>query len=506
MPPPLALLLTTLGVLVLFRLDSRAYGRLGALWIPVIWLVLSGSRFLGQWLAILQGGSADAPDAMLEDGSAIDRVVFSALIILGILVLRQRRVRVRDVVRSNVFLSAFLLYCFLAIFWSDFPYVALKRYIKVIGHPVMALIVLTEPDVTVGLRRLMKSVGIVLVAYSITLIKYFPQVGRGFDTWTGSPVNRGVSTTKNELGYVCMVFGLFFLWNLLNVRLIEDRSTRRDELLVSGLFLGSVVWLLMQAQSATSTACLVGGGLLMVLLQSRLVSKRYIWLYAVVGLLILGMVQSFVNLSTVVMEAFGRDATLTDRTEVWADVLRLAPNPLIGAGFESFWLGPRLDQLHAKWWWKPTQAHNGYIETYLNLGWIGVALFAGMFLWTLWRAGRQLVERFEIGQFQLVLLVILAVYNITEATFKGIHPLWTLFTIAALSAIASKKPEAARQGVTSRGSSWQGDLRPRLTGGEGRMSGGRATPQDSNSRRPDDLRVGSSSVPSLSWRSGRSRV
>jgi O-antigen ligase len=206
------------------------------------------------------------------------------------------------------------------------------------------------------------------------------------------------------------------------------------------------------------------------------------------------------------MEAFGRDATLTDRTEVWADVLRLAPNPLIGAGFESFWLGPRLDQLHAKWWWKPTQAHNGYIETYLNLGWIGIALFAGMFLWTLWKAGRQLVERFEIGQFQLVLLVILAIYNITEATFKGIHPLWTLFTIAALSAIASKKPEAARQSVTSRSPSWQGDPRPRLNGGEGRMSGGRASPQDSRNRGPDDLRVGSSTVPPLSWRSRRSRV
>jgi len=456
MPPPLALALTTIFVLVVFRRDSRAYGRgLGALWIPLIWLLLSGSRFLGQWLVILQGGSADAPDAMLEDGSAIDRVVFSALIIGGLLVLRQRRVRVLDVVRSNVFVTAFFLYCFLAIFWSDFPYVALKRYVKVVGHPVMALVVLTEPDVTIGLRRLMKRVGIVLISYSVTLIKYFPQIGRGFDSWSGAAVNRGTSTTKNELGYVCMAFGLFFLWNLLNIRLIKDRSTRREELLLSGLLLGLVVWLTGQAQSATSTACLVLGGVLMVLLSSRLVSKRYIWVYAVAAVLIVGFAESVLGLSSAVMGAFGRDATLTDRTEVWADVLRLAPNPLIGAGFESFWLGPRLDVLYAKWWWKPTQAHNGYIETYLNLGWIGIALWVAMLLWTLWKAGRQLLERFEMGQFQLVLLVVLAIYNITEATFKGVHPLWTLFHVAALSGIVSKRPEDARQKVTDRVPTWR---------------------------------------------------
>jgi hypothetical protein len=41
--------------------------------------------------------------------------------------------------------TIFFVYCFLAIFWSDFPFVAFKRWIKVLGQPIMALIVLESP-------------------------------------------------------------------------------------------------------------------------------------------------------------------------------------------------------------------------------------------------------------------------------------------------------------------------------------------------------------------------
>ena len=78
----------------------------------------------------------------------------------------------------------------------------------------------------------------------------------------------------------------------------------------------------------------------------------------------------------------GRDPSLTDRTAVWADVLALQNRPMLGYGFESFWLGDRLMVLWNKWWWRPTQAHNGYIETYLNLGLVGLGLLAGLLLST----------------------------------------------------------------------------------------------------------------------------
>ena len=56
--------------------------------------------------------------------------------------------------------------------------------------------------------------------------------------------------------------------------------------------------------------------------------------------------------------------TLTGRTAIWDSVLQKVSNPLFGAGFESFWLGDRLKSMWAEFYFKPNQAHNGYIEVY----------------------------------------------------------------------------------------------------------------------------------------------
>jgi len=45
------------------------------------------------------------------------------------------------------------------------------------------------------------------------------------------------------------------------------------------------------------------------------------------------------------LSTMGRESNLTGRTEIWAAVLPLVPNPAVGAGFESFWLPPRLEKV-----------------------------------------------------------------------------------------------------------------------------------------------------------------
>ena len=47
-------------------------------------------------------------------------------------------------------------------------------------------------------------------------------------------------------------------------------------------------------------------------------------------------------------------------------------NPIFGTGFESFWLGKRLEQLQGIFFFFPNEAHNGYLEVYLNLGLMGL--------------------------------------------------------------------------------------------------------------------------------------
>jgi exopolysaccharide production protein ExoQ len=107
-------------------------------------------------------------------------------------------------------------------------------------------------------------------------------------------------------------------------------------------------------------------------------------------------------------------------------------NPLLGVGFESFWLGIRVDMvadmlqgLHIN------EAHNGYLETYINLGGLGLALTFAMLAATYLKAQRDLTLNFHYGRFRLAYLAAFIVYNWTEAAFRT-HcvPFFIFFLIA----------------------------------------------------------------------------
>src|SRR5206468_241828 len=192
LPPIVAAFVTIALIIFLFRRDIRERPDVtGALSLPLIWLVLTCSRSLSQWLNIFGLPVTGAPS--VEEGSPLDASFFFFLIAAGLYVLNNRQVRLSEIVLNNGWLIAFLLYCFISIVWSDFPFVAFKRWIKILGHPIMALIVLTEPDPEEAVKRLMKRCAYVVVPASILFIKYYPQLGRGFDPWTGAASSNGIA-------------------------------------------------------------------------------------------------------------------------------------------------------------------------------------------------------------------------------------------------------------------------------------------------------------------------
>src|SRR5438034_3145772 len=193
--PAIASCLTVAFVVFLFRRDIRERPDVtGALWIPLIWFLIICSRQVSEWLNIF---GLHVGAITLEEGSPLDRCIYFGLIAAGIYVLSKRRVQLLEIIRQNQWLTIFFVYCFLAIFWSDFPFVAFKRWIKVLGHPIMALIILTEPDPLESLTRIMKSCGFVIVPLSILFITYYHHFVIGCDVCMGSPSNNGITTNKN---------------------------------------------------------------------------------------------------------------------------------------------------------------------------------------------------------------------------------------------------------------------------------------------------------------------
>src|SRR5438132_12475358 len=100
LPPRVALLLTVAFIVFLFRRDIREEPDVsGALWLPLLWLVLTCSRGFSAWLNTFGLPVAGAPS--LEGGSPLDACFYLALATAGFCVLTKRQVRLSEIVRNN---------------------------------------------------------------------------------------------------------------------------------------------------------------------------------------------------------------------------------------------------------------------------------------------------------------------------------------------------------------------------------------------------------------------
>jgi exopolysaccharide production protein ExoQ len=428
LPPFAGLVLTIAFVAFLFRRDLREKPNVtGALWLPFIWMAFIGSRSPTQWLSILglaKLGSAD-------EGNPIDALIYFGLIVAGLLVLNKREASLREFVHNNAWIVAFLLYCSLAILWSDYPFIAFKRWIKIIGHPVMALILFTEPDFDEAVARLIKRTAYVLVPFSILLIKYYPHIGRGYTEW-GADMNKGVALHKNSLGSDCMIFGLFFLWQFLRTWRMPRDILRRNELRLILLFGVMIGWLMWKAHSATSLVAMLLGATLMLLVGQHWVNKRLIGTYVISGIITLVVADLTLGIFDRIVDLTGHGATLIGRTQLWGELLALRTNPIFGVGFESFWLGPWVESLQEGRSWVPNEAHNGYLETYLNLGMIGLCLLLALFIATFRKVRAELLSNLLWGRLRFGFLVAVIFANWTEAKFRGLSVVWFAFYIIAM--------------------------------------------------------------------------
>lgn len=430
----LATLLTSTGILVLLFLNRDPKVRTSpTLWLPVIWFAIAFSRPVSAWL----GMSPERSTEVYLEGSPLDRNVFALLLALGLGVLVMRRRKISSVLRSNLPLLVYFSYCLLSVSWSEFPDVAFKRWIKAVGDIVMIMIVVTEPNATAAMQRLFARTAFAFAPLSLLYIRYFGELGRTYSRWEGTISYTGIAADKNMLGVGCLVFGLALFW-----RIREEfggrgfpgesfHSRRRHSIVAHGIILFMVILLLVISNSMTALGCFVlASGLMIVVSVPGLARRRGLIHLMVVGIVLAVFLTLIVNIGGgVLLQTLGRNTTLTGRTEIWPVVLENSGNPLFGVGFESFWLGPRLERIWLQW---PglNQAHNGYLETYLTLGWVGLGLLAVVALNGYLNILRNLRHNPVDGKLQLAYFVTALAYNFTEAAFKSLHPMWLAFLLA----------------------------------------------------------------------------
>jgi O-antigen ligase len=435
MNPSVASLIYACGIAVLFFLDRDNSVRTSkALWLPVVYLWVIGSRPVSTWLGI---GPSAGVDAQL-DGSPVDRIFFAALLIAAICVLLHRGRRIFTFLNANLPILIYFLFCLLSILWSDFPGVAFKRWTKAIGDLLMILIVITDKQPVAALSRLFSRLGFILIPLSLLYIKYYPNLGRGYDSWSGAQSNFGVTLNKNILGVVTFILLLGAVWRVIALLRADEMPThRRRHLLAQGALVVLGIYLLTFANSETSTVCFVLGVGVLFVTSLRFMRRNAAAVHVLVlTLMVIVSVVILLGGTASVVHTLGRNSTLTGRTDIWAAVIPMAPNPLLGAGFESFWLNPRVTQRLGELipGLPLNEAHNGFIEVYLELGWVGVVLIT----WILLDGYRRSVKAFRreplLGGLLVAYVLCAMIYSMTEAGFRMMHPMWVFFLLAAIEA------------------------------------------------------------------------
>jgi exopolysaccharide production protein ExoQ len=207
-------------------------------------------------------------------------------------------------------------------------------------------------------------------------------------------------------------------------------STRRRGL--------GVLWMLVAAvcvyltRSATITVALVAVVVVLLAVAAFRVARSGRIrgaLYGLFALLTVALVVGGVFFRSQLLSLMGKGDTLTGRTNIWESVTALAQErPVFGWGWVSYWApwAEPLNTLAFEGGVHQYQAHNAWLDLWLQLGVVGVVVFGALFVSTLVRSWFLATDRpqFEPGRqgayspvtaLPILVLTALAVQSLVES-------------------------------------------------------------------------------------------
>jgi O-antigen ligase len=365
--------------------------------------------------------------AEFESANRVNQIIFSTLYMLSFICLLFKRGMIVKLVKKEKFLTIFLLWALLSVFWSDFPTVSFKRWIRIFGGTIIFLSALLQFRKTEEALEYFKVILYIYIPVSFLSIIFIPEaIQWKFPAW------RGIASHKNELGQVSLVS--LIIWSCA----LHNKEIRNQ--IVAFLFLILSLVLLIGARSATSLTT----GFFLIALLGLLYAERKI-LRPVIGkvfsvilissfALILFLILYFAPEAQLsILKVLGKDLTISGRTGLWSAVFQFTQKKLIfGYGISSFWdvNNYNLMQIYQDVEWFPNQSHMGYLDILNETGIIGISIFTLMVLSVFkefWR-----LESSYLWKYLIVCIMIL---NFTESTLFRINELTGFLFIFSYIAI-----------------------------------------------------------------------
>jgi O-antigen ligase len=432
MPPQLAMLLCIGFVIWVYRWEARTYpGHEKILWIPALWMMRCASRGVDSWFSSTAGSAR------------LDPIVVAIMLILGIIIVLGRPVRWGPIIFHNSGIFLFYLLLTVSVTWAEELESPIIKTFRPLTDFFMALVVVTSPRPKEAIIAVFRRASILLIPMSIVLIKYYPYLGRmqskhwGADNWIG------VTTHKNPLGQLVLMSVIAFVWTF-GEALRNGHPAKRQY--VPLLYFAMAGYLFYaggdaDSRSTTSMLCTIAGIAVYFLLgRMELKIGGFVRKMVVLGIILGGLFVATsaldISLKALVAQSQGKGSDLAGRDLIWSETIRLGmENPVLGSGYGGFWVDKLFDRLDPGIDNHPLQAHNGYIETFANLGFVGVGLMCLFLLQTLISSVKHIQRDFDYGRLRFVILVIALLMNYTEATIPiALHVWWFGFLVAVLYA------------------------------------------------------------------------
>jgi O-antigen ligase len=175
--------------------------------------------------------------------------------------------------------------------------------------------------------------------------------------------------------------------------------------------------------------------------------------YAIAACLIATSAAVLLTNAGSLLQALGRDATLSGRTDIWNAVWNsIMQRPLLGYGYAAFWRGLQgaSADIILELGWAVPHAHSGILDLWLQLGLVGVIIFAASLVLavkdmaTCLRADRPGCVDWYVATVALVIM-----FSMTESLLLSDQSLsWLLYVLACLG--LQKTAKQMRSGGTWR--------------------------------------------------------
>lgn len=346
----------------------------------------------------------------------------------------------RQRVMAIALMTAFGLLAMASSLWSEVPFITFKRALLLLVVLMVCVITVACARVRgVDLASLLITPLLLLLALSVLFSMVFPRIAFSDIGW------QGITGQKNSMGQLAAMLVLALM--LSRRALVWPAGVRW---MLGLLALGALAL----SRSGTAMVGLAGAAaaLGLVFLSGQLRRHpswrvpAFLAIGGVLGLLFVAflfdVLPSFAQLKSSFFALLGKSETLTGRTALWDLVLSQSRfrSEWIGGGYGGFWdiSNERLAYIVSRLGFLPIQAHNGYLEVFNDLGYVGLALAVSILAFYALHLVWHLFTAPALVAFHLALGVYVIEVNFSESALFRTTQFLNLLFVASFLLVAGK--------------------------------------------------------------------